>query len=104
MENIAKSFLSQYGSIESNKAPSSEGAKRFRLAVLAQCVASMREGVDALLLFNACLHGRAPSTPAEKAVYDLACDLDRAASLAISGDKTIDNTIEIEHLLRQIVP
>ncbi|KAE8304101.1 hypothetical protein GL50803_0028994 [Giardia duodenalis] len=104
MEETAESFLSQYKRLESAKAPSSEGARRFRLAVLAQCIASEQSDVDMLSLFHACLHAQPPTTSAEKAVYDLACDLDRAASQAVSGDQTIDATMEVERLLSQFIP
>lgn len=97
------SFLSKYRSIEANKAPSSEGGKRFRLAVLAQCIASEKGGVDMLSLFDACLCGHVPSTSAERAVYDLACELDRAAAQAISSGQIVGNDTKIGSLLDQII-
>lgn len=97
-----KAFLFKYRSIESNKAPSSEGGNRFRLAILAQCISSVKSGVDMLSLLDACLHGHAPSTSVEKAIYDLACKLDHVASRAILSGKIVDHDAEIESLLNQI--
>ncbi|EFO63159.1 Hypothetical protein GLP15_1019 [Giardia lamblia P15] len=104
MEETAESFLSQYREIEFNKAPSSEGARRFRLAILAQCIALEQSSVDMLSLLHACLHAQPPTTSAERAVYDLACDLDRAASQAKSDDQVTDATMEVERLLSQFIP